>query len=175
MVNIYLDGGRNAFVAPDTKITALPFERLNAIIKKLGIAEDKIVGSAYLENGPVWIAIELDNVKTVLNVDSTLIKYDDFGQIGFFAVNKAQPEINYNVRMLAPSSGMAEDPITGSLNAALAKWLFSQGRLNDSLIKAQGQKIGWEGRVYVNLLNRDEGHITICGETQILIEGRVLI
>ena len=70
---------------------------------------------------------------------------------------------------------MAEEPITGALNAALAKWLFSQGRLNDSLIIAQGQKIGREGRVYVNLLDRDESHITINGETQILIEGHVLL
>ena len=77
--------------------------------------------------------------------------------------------------MLAPSSGMAEEPITGFLNAALAKWLFSQGRLNDSLIEAQGQKIGWEGRVYVNLLKRDEGYITIGGETQILLEGHILL
>ena len=175
LVDIYLDGGRNAFVALDTKIDALPFERLDTIIKKLGVAENKIVGSAYLENGPVWTAIELDDVETVLNVDSFPIKYDDFGPIGFFAVNKAQPEIDFNVRMLAPSSGMAEEPITGALNAALAKWLLSQGRLNDSLIIAQGQKIGREGRVYVNLLKRDEGYITIGGETQILLEGHILL
>ena len=141
LVDIYLDGGRNAFVALDTKIDALPFERLDTIIKKLGVAANKIVGSAYLENGPVWTAIELDDVETVLNVDNSLIKYDDFGPVGFFAVNKAQPEIDFNVRMLAPSSGMAEEPITGALNAALAKWLLSQGRLNESLIIAQGQKI----------------------------------
>ena len=77
--------------------------------------------------------------------------------------------------MLAPSSGMAEDPITGSLNAALAKGLFSLGRLNNSLIIAQGEKIGREGRVYVDLLDRDEEHITIGGETQILIEGQVTL
>ena len=73
LVDIYLDGGRNAFVAPDTKIDALPYERLDAIIKKLGIAKNKIVGSACLENCPVRTAIELDDVETVLNVDNSLI------------------------------------------------------------------------------------------------------
>ena len=30
-------------------------------------------------------------------------------------------DIDFEVRMLAPSSGMLEDPITGSLNAVLAQ------------------------------------------------------
>ena len=175
LVDIHLDGGRNAFVAPATKIEAMPPDRLEGITKKLGIARDKILGSARLENGPVWNAIELDDAEAVLNIDSSLVKYGDFGPIGLLGINKDQSEIDFNVRMLAPSSGMAEDPITGSLNAALAKWLFSQGRLNNSLIIAQGEKIGREGQVYVDLLDTDEGHITIGGETQILIEGQVLL
>ena len=111
----------------------------------------------------------------MLNINSSLVKYGDFGPIGFLGINNDQSDIDFIVRMLAPSSGMAEDPITGSLNAALAKWLFSQGRLDNSLIIAQGEKIGREGRVYVDLLDRDEGQITIGGETQILIKGQVLL
>lgn len=150
LVDIYIGGSRIAFVAPDTKIDTLPSERLEGIVKKLGIARHKIVGSAR-------------------------VRYDDFGPIGFLGVTRDQAEIDFKVRMLAPSSGMTEDPITGSLNAALAKWLVSQGRLNDSLISAQGQKIGREGRVFVKLINRDDGKITIGGDTQILIAGHVLL
>lgn len=175
LVDIHLDDGRNAFVAPTTKIEALPPNRLEGITKKLGIARDKILTSARLENGPVWNAIELVDAEAVLNINSSLVKYGDFGPIGFLGINNDQSDIDFIVRMLAPSSGMAEDPITGSLNAALAKWLFSQGRLDNSLIIAQGEKIGREGRVYVDLLDRDEGQITIGGETQILIKGQVLL
>ena len=153
----------------------MPPDRLQGITKKLGIARDKILGSARLENGPVWNAIELVDAEAVLNINSSLVKYGDFGPIGFLGINNDQSKVDFAVRMLAPSSGMAEDPITGSLNAALAKWLFSQGRLTNSLIIAQGEKIGREGRVYVDLLDRDEGQITIGGETQILIEGQVLL
>ena len=175
LVVVHLDDGRNAFVAPATKIETLPPDRLEGITKKLGIPRDKILGSARLENGLVWNAIELEDAEEVLNIDASLVKYSDFGPIGFLGINQDQSKVDFTVRMLAPSSGMAEDPITGSLNAALAKWLFSQGRLNNSLIIAQGEKIGREGRVYVDLLDTDEGHITIGGETQILIEGQVLL
>lgn len=175
LVDVHLDDGRNAFVAPATKIETLPPDRLDGITKKLGITRDKVLGSARLENGPVWNAIELEDAEEVLNIDASLVKYSDFGPIGFLGINQDQSKVDFTVRMLAPSSGMAEDPITGSLNAALAKWLFSQGRLNNSLIIAQGEKIGREGRVYVDLLDTDEGHITIGGETQILIEGQVLL
>ena len=142
LVDIYIGGSRIAFVAPDTKIDTLPSERLEGIVKKLGIARHKIVGSARLETGPVRNALELEDAETVLGINSARVRYDDFGPIGFLGVTRDQAEIDFKVRMLAPSSGMTEDPITGSLNAALAKWLVSQGRLNDSLISAQGQKIG---------------------------------
>jgi len=175
LVDNYIGSSRVALVAPDTTIDTLPSERLEGIVKKLGSAPHKIVGSARLENGPVWNALELEDAETVLGINSARVRYDDFGPIGFLGVTRDQAKIDFNVRMLAPSSGMTEDPITGSLNAALAKWLFSQGRLNDSLISAQGQKIGREGRVYVKLVNRDDGKITIGGNTQILIEGHVLL
>jgi PhzF family phenazine biosynthesis protein len=77
--------------------------------------------------------------------------------------------------MLEASSGMTEDPITGSLNAALAKWLFSQNRIKSSLIMSQGQKIGRQGRVYIDVLDAEKGAIKIGGEVNILIEGHVLI
>jgi predicted PhzF superfamily epimerase YddE/YHI9 len=53
------------------------------------------------------------------------------------------------VRMLAPSSGMSEDPITGSLNAAIAKWMLAAGRLQNPYLVAQGTSIGRLGRVAV--------------------------
>ena len=73
--------------------------------------------------------------------------------------------------MLAPSSGMSEDPITGSLNSALACWMHAQGRLRGDLVIAQGTSINRHGRVYVKPDPNAEGRILIGGETRILIEG----
>lgn len=68
------------------------------------------------------------------------------------------------------ASNGVEDPITGSLNAALAFWLRDQGRLEEALVISQGTAIGREGRVHI----RPEGdRILIGGDTHILIEGTV--
>jgi len=76
--------------------------------------------------------------------------------------------------MLAPLSGMSEDPITGSLNAALAQWLSAEGRLGRSIIIAQGTSINRHGRVSVRVDGADD-KIKIGGDTHILIDGHVIL
>jgi predicted PhzF superfamily epimerase YddE/YHI9 len=43
-----------------------------------------------------------------------------------------------------------EDPVTGSLNAALAGWLLRSGRLEAPYVARQGTALGREGRVHVD-------------------------
>ena len=71
--------------------------------------------------------------------------------------------------MLAPSSGMSEDPITGSLNSALAHWMQAEGRLEQPVMIAQGTSINRHGRVSVRPV--DSTNVMIGGQTHILIEG----
>ena len=77
--------------------------------------------------------------------------------------------------MLAPSSGMSEDPITGSLNAALAHWMHDGGRLRQELLIAQGTNIHRHGRVHIRLDPNENGRILIGGQTTILIEGNLTL
>ena len=175
LIEIHVDGNRNAFVAPPTQIEPLPSERLAAVVSKLGISQAQVIKTALLRNGPIWNALELVDAEAVLAVEASGSKDPDLGFIGIFGQDNSKDKVDYEVRMLEPATGMIEDPITGSLNAALAKWLFSQGRLKTSLTITQGQKIGRQGRVYVDLLDRDQGAIKIGGDTQILIEGHVLL
>lgn len=175
LIEIHVDGNRNAFIAPPTQIEPLPYERLATVVSKLGISQAQVIKTALLRNGPIWNALELVDAEAVLAVEASGSKDPDLGFIGIFGQDNSKDKVDYEVRMLEPATGMIEDPITGSLNAALAKWLFSQGRLKTSLTITQGQKIGRQGRVYVDLLDRDQGAIKIGGDTQILIEGHVLL
>ena len=77
--------------------------------------------------------------------------------------------------MLAPSSGMSEDPITGSLNAALAHWLASRGELANSIVVGQGTRINRHGRVYISRDTEDLDTVLVGGQTHIVIEGTVLL
>ena len=159
-------------MAPPTTIEALPEENASAIIERLNLNASKLAGTALLNNGPVWQVIELASAADVLSVDSSRVRWPEFKAIGLIGKHDGTHECDYEVRMLAPSSGMSEDPITGSLNSALAHWLDSQGRLEDNLLIAQGTSIDRHGRVYISNI---DNKILIGGETHILVQGSVTI
>jgi PhzF family phenazine biosynthesis protein len=175
LIEIHVDGPRNAFIAPPTRIAPLPSDRIAAVVAELGISPSQVINTALLTNGPIWNVLELVDAEAVLAIEAAGPKDPGLGLIGVFGKDNTQDKVDYEVRMLEAATSMTEDPVTGSLNAALAKWLFSQGRLKASLTIAQGQKIGHQGRVYVDLLDVKQGTIKIGGETQILIEGHVLL
>lgn len=162
-----------AFAAPPTTARPMQSEQQALITKALGISPEAIVNTAELCNGPVWQLFELRSAADVLAVDSSRVKWPDFRPIGLFGPHDKGQACDYEVRMLAPSSGMSEDPITGSLNAAIAKWMQATGRLNNSYRVAQGTRIGRMGRVSV--WADAKGVAWVGGEVHILIEGRVKI
>lgn len=175
LVEIDIKGTVPAFVAPPTTIDPLPKLALQTISKALSLDANNIVRSARLNNGPVWQVLELPSAQDVLNVDSLAIKWPEFKSIGLIGPHSDESECNYEVRNLAPSSGMSEDPVTGSLISAIAHWMFSEGRLANNLVIAQGTKINRHGRVYINNVKNREGRILIGGHTQILIEGSLIL
>ena len=187
LVPIEQSGKVPAFIAPPTRIEPMPATTFRKILDAFGLQESNIVNHAQLDNGPVWQAFELDSAATVLGLDSSKVRWPDFGAIGFIGfcgshnqsntiADKQTPgQPDYEVRMLAPSSGMSEDPITGSLNAALAKWLFQQGRLKQDVVVAQGTVIGRRGRVFISRKPGEDDDILIGGHSHIVIRGDVVI
>jgi PhzF family phenazine biosynthesis protein len=174
IVDIDVSGAKFAFVAPPTKIDRMPEENLLAITQALNISSETILHTALLDNGPIWSVLQLENADQVLSVDSSLVRWPAYKAIGLIGAHKAGAECDYEVRMLAPSSGMSEDPITGSLNAALAQWLSAEGRLGPSITIAQGTNINRYGRVSVRCDGVDN-KILIGGDTHILIDGYVTL
>ena len=173
LVEIDNSGDVPGFIAPPTEIKALDRASRSRIVQAMGIDESAIVSSAYLKNGPAWEAFELDSAARVLEIDSAVVSWPEFDSIGLIGAYPAGAECDYEVRMLAPSSGMSEDPITGSLNAALACWLRDREKLSRSIIVSQGTRINREGRVFITPDQNNPDRILIGGKTQILIEGTV--
>lgn len=161
-----------SFAAPPTTIKDMDPAHRDDIIRALDIPTDAIVHTAELRNGPTWQLFELKHAEHVLALDSSRVRWPTFKAIGLIAPHSPGSECDYEVRMLAPSSGMSEDPITGSLNAAIAKWLLTNGRLQRPYLVAQGTTIGRTGRVAVK---PDSDTAWIGGEVHILIEGCVQI
>ena len=58
--------------------------------------------------------------------------------------------IAFEVRAFFPgNNGLAEDPVTGSLNAALAQWLIGASLAPSQYVASQGTALGRAGRVHV--------------------------
>lgn len=161
-----------AFIAPPTAIEAMPAATLEKFLAATGLATDDVIATAALNNGPQWNAFHLTSAQLVLDVDSGVIRPPAFNRVGLIGAHEAGNECDYEVRMLGPSSGMSEDPITGSLNAALAHWMHQRGEFTGPITVAQGTMINRHGRVNVRP-DPQGGQILIGGETQILIDGNV--
>jgi len=176
LVDIDLTGDTPAFIAPPTQITPLPEDRFDAITKGFGLDPARITGRAVLNNGPEWHALELAHAQDVLDLDPR-----HFTPVAGLAVGLIGPhtdgDAQYEVRMFSMWSGLIEDPITGSLNAALAHWMQSQGRTKHPYTVAQGTKIARHGRVHIipDKNAPDRGPMRIGGHTNILIDGRVIL
>ncbi len=173
IVDIDVGGSIPAFVAPPTTVEPLPDEILQANLTVLEIDPMKVLRTARLDNGPEWHVIELNSAADVLAVDSSKVRWPEYKYIGLIGAHPEGSEFDYEVRLLAPSSGMSEDPITGSLNSAITCWMHEEGRLNSEILMAQGTSIDRHGRVYIRPGN--DGRIFIGGQTQMLIEGTVLL
>jgi len=178
IVEIDYSADTPAFVAPPTKIQPMDSAEQQRIMSALSIAPEQIVRTAVLDNGPVWHAFELTDAQSVLQLEATRVSWPDFKAIGFIGLigeHSTNSDCDYEVRMLAPSSGMTEDPITGSLNAALARWFAATDTLTKDLRIAQGTVIERTGRVSVRRHADDADRILIGGDTHILIDGSVNI
>jgi PhzF family phenazine biosynthesis protein len=160
-----------AFTAPPTAIRPMQEDNSDAIAMALEIPRGQILQTAELENGPLWQVMQLDSAAAVLALDSSRVRWPTFKSIGMIGAHPPGAECDYEVRMLAPSSGMSEDPITGSLNSALAHWLQAQGKLERPITVAQGTRIDRHGRVAITPVDTDT--VGIGGQTHILIEGTV--
>lgn len=173
-VTIRRTGGRLAFAAPEL-LRAGPVDALtlSAVGESLGISENEILDAAWVDNGPGWVGVRLADGQAVRALEprtDVIVAHDlKIGVIGLWSQPAA---IAAEVRAFIPSAGIAEDPVTGSLNAGLAQWLTGSGVLPDSYVAGQGSALGRDGRVHVD---RADGDIWVGGDCVTCIEGTVAL
>jgi PhzF family phenazine biosynthesis protein len=171
LVRIRRDGQRLAFAAPP-RIRSGPLDEADVarIARGLGIARTDIVAHAWCQNGPPWRAVMLRSAEQVLasKADSAVLSG---WEVGVVAPQAATHDTQFEVRaFFTRNNGIAEDPVTGSLNAALAQWLIGDGLAPLSYVAAQGTAMGRAGRVFVQ---QDAADIWIGGHSVTVIDGSV--
>ena len=171
LVNIQRQGTRLAFAAPPLRRGGpLDEADVQLIAKGLGVARQDIVHHAWCNNGPQWRGVMLGSAEQVLALkpNPELLKGLDIGVVAPLASGEAQ----FEVRAFFPgNNGLTEDPVTGSLNAAIGQWLIEAGLAPDSYVASQGACLARAGRVYVH---RDaQNQVWVGGESVTCIQGSV--
>ncbi|MDX6522034.1 MAG: hypothetical protein QOF08_2639 [Gaiellales bacterium] len=158
-----------AFAAPPLIRSGSVEEPLIAqIAAVLGIGRDAIVDAQWVDNGPGWVAVLLQDANAVLAVKPGYTELD----VGVVGPHRTGAETAFEVRAFFPKDGaMVEDPVTGSLNASLAEWLLRTGRAAAPYVAGQGTALGRTGRVHIS--QDDDGTIWVGGGTVTCIAGTV--
>jgi len=171
LITLRTEGGL-AFAAPPLERSGPVDEAdLDDICAVLRVERSAIVDAAWADNGPGWIAVQLADAETVLALDPDMGARTTY-QIGVVGAYPAGSDAAIEVRALfkmgdGPGS---EDPVTGSLNAALAQWLLGNGTLTSPYVASQGTVLGRAGRVSVS---EADGEIWIGGDAVTCIDGSV--
>lgn len=150
LVPVRRDGDRLAFAAPALlRSGPVADDDLTELTRWLGVASDDVIDAQWVDNGPGWVGVLLRDAATVLAVRPA--GPGAFRDVGIIGAHPSGAECAVEVRALfAVQGGLAEDPVTGSLNASLAQWLIGSGRLPRAYVAAQGTVLGRRGRVHVS-------------------------
>jgi len=158
-----------AFASPPLRRSGPVEEQLvERVASVLGIERAAIVDAQWAANGPNWVAVLLASADAVLALRPGFVDFD----LGVVGPWPAGSPTAFEVRAFFPKDGAtAEDPVTGSLNAALAGWLVATGRATLPYVASQGAVLGRAGRIHLD--GDEDGTIWVGGATVTCVSGEV--
>jgi PhzF family phenazine biosynthesis protein len=152
LITVRRDGERLAFAAPPLIRTG-PVDEADLVeaARFLRIAREEIQDAQWVDNGPGWMGVMLRSAEAVLALDPVRACERRI-EIGVVGAHATGGEADYEIRALFsdPYGAIIEDPVTGSLNASVAQWLFASGLRSTRYVAAQGTRLGRQGRVYID-------------------------
>ena len=178
LVKLRNTGGRLGFAAPPLiRSGDVDESDIARVCNVLRVQRSDIVAAQWADNGPGWIAVMLEDAAHVLALepdfsaeaacDAGVVGPHPVGVVG--STGREEPAIE--VRAFFGAGGAAvEDPVTGSLNAALAQWLLRDGHLRSPYVASQGTALGRSGRVHIEEV---DGEIWVSGDAVTCIDGSV--
>ena len=172
LVRVRADGERLAFAAPPLRRGEADTARLAGVRAALGLDAAQVAAAQWLDNGPQWLALRLTGAADVLALEPDQAALARTGaKVAVIGAHPAGAECAFEVRAFAPTMGIAEDPVTGSVNASLAQWLIGAGVAPQRYVAAQGTRLGRAGRVHV--AQDGAGTTWVGGASVSCVEGQV--
>ena len=141
---------------------------LDRVARALRLETSALLDVSWLDNGPGWIGVRLPDAAAVLEVRPDWAAMEGL-KLGIVGAHPEGAECAVEVRAFV-GDWVVEDPVTGSLNAGLGRWLTDNGWCPDDYLAAQGTALGRTGRVRVH---REAGTIWVGGRVTPVVHGTV--
>ncbi|MPV38700.1 PhzF family phenazine biosynthesis protein [Georgenia subflava] len=177
LVPLRQSDGRWAFAGPElTRYEPADAATLAQAAAGLRLAPADILDSSWLVNGPQWLGLLVASADEVLAIRPDHQALGDLfvGVVGAFPDDDGAAGVDdrpdFEVRAIMGTG--VEDPVTGSLNAGLGRWLTDAGLAPSTYVAAQGTVLGRSGRVHVSTA---QGEVWVAGDTATRISGSVLL
>ena len=170
LVTVRRREGRLSFAAPPLtryEPVAEP-ALLDRVARSLRLDPSALLDVSWLDNGPGWIGVRVADAGTVLGVRADWSAMAGL-KLGVVGPHREGAECAVEVRAFV-GDWVVEDPVTGSLNAGLARWLTDNGWAPERYVAAQGTVLGRTGRV---LLERDADTVWVGGQVSPVVRGTV--
>jgi len=172
LVRIRREGVRAAFAAPPLRMRDVEVGLMSQVLAALGLSHEQVLAAQWLDNGPQWLALRLADAATVLAIEPDHAALKPLAKVGVIGAHAPGHDSAFEVRAFAAPIGIAEDPVTGSLNASLAQWLIGERVAPPRYIASQGTRLGRAGRVYIDSLDAD---VWVGGASVSCIRGTVTL
>jgi PhzF family phenazine biosynthesis protein len=150
-------------------------EILARVARGLDLKLEAITASNWVDNGSGWLAIMLRSREQVLALRpnySTLAGL----KVGVFAAfnpEKDGTSAQFEVRAFSAEAAAGhEDPVTGSLNAGLARWLIDARIAPSEYVVSQGTVLKRMGRVQIQ---QDGAQIWVGGSVRTCVIGKLML
>jgi PhzF family phenazine biosynthesis protein len=167
---------RLAFAAPPLlRSGPVDPEYLNGVARALGVDDEEIVDSSWVDNGPGWVGLLLGDADRVMSLEPDFSRFEtqtglDIGVVGFYPEG-SDPVYEVRAFFATDRAGMSEDPVTGSLNASVAQWMIETDRVTVPYVAGQGTCLRRTGRIHID--RDDLGSVWVGGATVTVIEGTI--
>jgi PhzF family phenazine biosynthesis protein len=174
LVPVRRTGAGLAFAAPPmVRSGPLDEDLVTEVLALLGVDRAEMVEAQWVDNGPGWVAVLLEDADRVLALRPGAMGAVGY-KVGVVGPYPAGPGPAYEVRAFCPANDATmEDPVTGSLNASLAQWLVGTGQARPPYVVSQGTVLGRTGRVHID--QAEDGAIWVGGGTVACVTGNIVI
>jgi PhzF family phenazine biosynthesis protein len=161
-----------SFAAPPTRRSGdIEAEYLDDIVGAFGISRDQVVAHQWVDNGPGWAVVRLATAQEVLALEPDLSRIPD-AMVGAIGAYPDGSDHAFEMRTFAPGAGVPEDPVCGSMNAAVGQWLTRIGAVSGSYRVSQGRRLGRAGDITIT--PDPDGTLWVGGSTNTLFRGTAL-